>query len=445
MIMKGAVNMKKIIVAGAGHAGLAAAAKLAENGFDVTVIEKNSRSAMGHDWEDRFDFSLLSEITGKDTAGFPAGSWRYRGDCAFLSPAKRKKIEIFYDETTRQKVMWRKPLLDMLIENAEEKGAKILFDTEILSPVCEETGVKGVATALGEFTGDIVIDSAGAFSPVKKNLPDSFGIDKEIKRGDLFYGWRAYFNKLTPEMPKTPFEVYLYHEGEQGLSWCCTNENTVDILIGRIDKFGQEKIDEQLAIFRKDHPWIGDEIINGGQYGIIPVRKPLTLMVANGYAAAGDSAFMTMPMNGMGIDLSLNAGRILAETLIKNAGTGYTAEVLWEYNKRFHIEYGAFASKNEGLKNALLSIPSQGVDFLFENDVIQSSDLSGAGKNMNFKVLMGKFARGMKNPKYFFAIVNGLIKGGAASSLYAKPPVNFDRAEIDKWSKAIESKRIEIL
>ncbi|MCR5149987.1 MAG: NAD(P)-binding protein [Clostridiales bacterium] len=437
--------MKKIIVAGAGHAGLVAAALLAENGFDVTVIEKNPRSAMGHDWEDRFDFSLLSEITGKDISGFPEDCWRYRGDCAFISPSKRKKIEIFYDENSRQKVMWRKPLLDMLIDNAEEKGAKILFETQIFSPVCDESRVKGVITAQGEITGDIVIDSAGVFSPVKMNLPDSFGIDKEIKRGDLFYAWRAYFNKVSDETPKTQFEVYLYHECEQGLSWCCTNKNTVDILIGRIDEFGSEKIDEQLAIFRKDHPWTGDKIINGGQFGIIPVRRPLTLMVANGYAAAGDSAFMTTPMNGMGIDLSLNAGRILAETLVKNAKNDYTADVLWKYNRRFHIEYGAAVSKNEGLKNALLSIPSEGVDFLFENDVIQSADLSGAGKNMDFKTLMGKFARGMKKPEYFFAIVNGLIKGGEASSLYAKPPVNFEKAAIEKWSRAIGSKRIEIL
>ena len=106
--------------------------------------------------------------------------------------------------------------------------------------------------------------------------------------------------------------------------------------------------------------------------------------------------------------------------------------------------YGGDTAKNEGLKNALLSIPSVGVDFLFENDVIQSSDLAGAGKNMNFKALMGKFVRGMRDPKYFFAIINGLIKGGGASSLYKKPPEKFDMGEIKKWSGAIGSKDILI-
>lgn len=46
---------KKIIVAGGGHGGIAAAALLAEHGFDVTVYEKNRREDMGYDWTDIFD------------------------------------------------------------------------------------------------------------------------------------------------------------------------------------------------------------------------------------------------------------------------------------------------------------------------------------------------------------------------------------------------------
>ena len=46
--------MTKIIVAGAGHGGLAAAALLARDGFDVTVYEKNKRADLGYDWTDIF-------------------------------------------------------------------------------------------------------------------------------------------------------------------------------------------------------------------------------------------------------------------------------------------------------------------------------------------------------------------------------------------------------
>ncbi|MCR5041882.1 MAG: NAD(P)-binding protein, partial [Clostridia bacterium] len=42
--------MEKIIVAGAGHGGLVAAAHFAKAGYDVTVYEKNAREDLGYDW-----------------------------------------------------------------------------------------------------------------------------------------------------------------------------------------------------------------------------------------------------------------------------------------------------------------------------------------------------------------------------------------------------------
>ena len=45
----------KIIVAGMGHGGLAAAAILARSGYDVTVYEQKSAGTLGYDWTDIFD------------------------------------------------------------------------------------------------------------------------------------------------------------------------------------------------------------------------------------------------------------------------------------------------------------------------------------------------------------------------------------------------------
>ncbi len=436
--------MNNIIVAGAGHGGLIAAAKLAKQGYNVTVFEKKKREELGHDWEDRFTFSLLSRLIEREEKDFPDNSWRYRGDCAFVSPAKRKKVIINYDENSRQKIMWRVPLLDMIIDYAEKCGVNFRYETEVISPVVENNYVKGIVTADENVECDMLIDAAGVFSPVRKNLPDDAEIEKMPRRGDLFYAYRAYYKRdASAPLPDVPFEVYMYHEGERGLSWFCTNEDNVDILIGRIDPVNDEKIAEQLDIFKESHPWFTDEILHGGKYGIIPVRRPLTLMVYNGYAAVGDSAFMTTPMNGMGIDLSLQAGELLAKTIIKSNGD-YSREKLWDYNKKFHLLYGGETAKNEGLKNSILSIPSEGVDFLFENEVIQSSDLAGAGKNTKLSALLGKFVRGMKKPPYFFAIINGLIKGSKASGTYKKAPNDFDIEKIRIWNRKIESLDIKI-
>ena len=431
--------MKQILVAGAGHGGLAAAALLAQNGFAVTVIERKKREELGHDWEDRFTFSLLCGLLGVTEADLPAGCWRYRGDCAFVSPAKRKKVPVHYTGDARQKIMWRKPLLALLLQHAEDCGVTFLFETVVTGPAIENGRVVGLETAAGRLSADLVIDAAGAFSPVRRGLPESFGIEKDPRPGDLFYAYRAYYDRLPGyPTPEEPFEVYLYHEGERGLSWFCTNEDSCYVLIGRTDPLTEEKVREQLTIFKASHPWLGGTVLHGGQFGVIPVRRPLTLMVADGYAAVGDSAFMTTPMNGMGIDLSLQAGRLLAETVIRHRDADFSAAVLWEYNRDFHRLYGGDTAKNEGLKNALLSLPGEGVDFLFEAEVIQSSDLAGAGKTTKLSALLGKFARGMRQPKSFFAILGGLMKGAKAAKLYKNAPARFDGEAVRVWSGAIE-------
>lgn len=423
-----------IIVAGAGHGGLVAGARLSQSGHRVVVYEKNDREQLGHDWEDRFTFELLKNELNIDN--LPDDIWRYRGDCAFISPNYEISVVINYTNENRQKIMWRKPLINLLISHAEKCGVEFHFNNEILSPIVHGNKVVGIQTLSGEHYADLVIDAAGVFSPIRSKLPDSFAIEKMPSHGDVFYAYRAYFDKKTTDKaPKTPFEVYLCHAGEKGLSWCCTNNDSVDILIGRIDSPSDRDIDRHICNFKNTHPWVGDSIIHGGNRGVIPVRRPLALMTADGYAAVGDSAFMTTPMNGMGIDLSLLAGRLLAETVIKSSSA--SAEVLWCYNRDFHILYGGDTAKNESLKNALLNLPKGGVDFLFKNAVIQSSDLSGAGENTNLGLLLGKFVRGMKNPKFFFAILGGIMNGAKLSKRLKKAPQSYDRNAILQWQKSV--------
>ena len=78
-------------------------------------------------------------------------------------------------------------------------------------------------------------------------------------------------------------------------------------------------------------------------------------------------------------------------------------------------------------------MPSEGVDFLFESGVVAASDLAGGGRNTDFRSLLNKLRNGMKNPKYFFAVLKGLIRGGAVSRKLAGAPEEYDPVKIGKW------------
>lgn len=421
----------KILVAGAGLGGLAAASLLSENGHDVTVFEARKKDDLGYNWEDRFSFDILEKLTGQKINGEYI---RARGDCAFISPSYKSSVIIKYNDENRQRIMQRIPLINMLIDFAIGKSVKIKFETRV-TPVIDEDGVKGLHTEEGDILADLVIDAAGVFSALRSSIPDKYLIDRKPSRGEVFYARRAYFKKSENEMPDIPFEVYLCHDREPGLSWCCINEDSVDILIGRTDPVSTEKFEKCADNFRKSHPCIGEETFYGVKEGVIPVRRCLPVMTAPGYAAVGDSAFMTTPMNGMGIDLSLNAGMILADTVNK-AGNA-DIDTLWEYNKEFIRKFGAVTARNEGLKNSLLKMADYGVDFLFENSIIQASDLSGAGANTGFSTLMGKFIRGMKNPRYFFILLSGLISGSKLKNELLNIPEHYDTAKIKPWRDKI--------
>ena len=426
----------QILIAGAGHGGLVAGAILAGAGHDVTVIEQKKRELLGHDWEDRFTFSLLAEALGIAESDLPDDVWRDRGDCTFISPDGQTHVNIHFDKDSRQRVMWRKPLLSMLLAHAESCGVRFLFETQVTEPLLRGLRVTGLRTQAGDRTADLVIDAAGVFSPVRTKLPAEFGIEKTPARGDVFYARRVYFDRL-PDVPASeiPFEVYLRHAGEAGLSWFCTNPQSVDVLIGRIDPLTDAQFEAHLASFRASHPWMGTEVVHGGQTGVIPVRRPLTRMTADGYAAVGDSAFMTTPMNGMGIDLSLRAGKLLAETVL--AHPGCTAQELWLYNREFHILYGGETAKNAGLKNALLRMPVDDVNFLFASRVVESADLAGGGQGLSASALLGKLRRGMKKPPAFTAVIDGLVRGGRAAALYKYPPKCYSPDAIARWDRAI--------
>lgn len=423
---------RKIIVAGAGHGGLIAGAALAEKGYDVTVYERHIKDELGYDWEDSVERKIFAECSLPEP---DESEYRFSGPMKFYNPNLKTPLTV--NPVGEGSVMMeRKYIYKVLLENAEKKGVRFVFNTEILAPVMDGLRVVGIHTSDGDVFGDLVIDAAGINSPLRKNLPVCCNVDRDYGYGECFFAYRAYFDKLPAEEPDVKYEVFLIPGGEKGISWVITGENSVDVLIGRMAPLSKTELEAELETMRRFSPQIGKNLLRGGEICQIPIRRPLSVMVCDGYAAVGDSAYMTLPMTGSGICASMRAGKLLAEAVLEDKNDEFSAKTLWEYNKKYILHLGMNFAAIDILKNILLCTKVDGVNFLFDKQIITEKDMSfgkGAGGSVSFSDIASRAIRGVGNLPVLLRTAGALSKGDSAKKVYRQMPAEYDEAAVLKW------------
>ncbi len=358
---------KNIIVAGGGHGGIVAAALLAEKGFDVTVYEKNDRENMGYDWTDIF---APQALTYAGLSMPEAGLFEYKTDMTFYSTNEKKAIHQRVPEDELEIKMERKDIYNHIISFAEKQGVKFEYGCNIEKPISKNGRVIGIKTDKGDFYGDLIIDACGCNSPVRTNLNHGFGIQSEMGPFERFYVYRAFYNKATENKVKDKYKVTLLPDGVLGIGWVATEEEYTDLLIGRFEPFDINEAEKTAEKFRQRNESLGTEIVRGGQFVQIPVRHALSVMVANGYAAIGDSAFMTVPIIGSGIANSFKAAKILADVVADDMTCEFNVESLWKYQYNFYKELGSGLAPLAAVKLLLTKLSSEELDYIFEKEIL---------------------------------------------------------------------------
>lgn len=434
---------KKIIVAGLGHGGIAAAALLAKEGFDVTVYEKKKEGTLGYDWTDIFAPKSLG-IAGLDMP--PEDKFEYKKDMTFFGPGGKKGLQQHVPEDQLEIKMERRDIYDHLIKHAIECGVKIVYECEVLGPVVLGNRVVGIETSSGVFYGDLVIDACGMNSPVRCNLPDSFEIEKEVARHDKITIYRAFYNKASDEPVDAQFKVMLLVDGITGVSWIASEEEHTDVLIGRFEDYDFDEAMRFTELLRKDHPRIGTEIMRGGQFVDIPVRQPLSILVADGYAAIGDSAFMTVPVIGSGIANTLKASRMLADAVIADKHCEFSAETLWNYQVSYFKNLGSGMAPLACAKLLLLKLKPEEVDYIIDSGMITEDDIT---MGANFTSLSGQFKLDprdlvnkaklvCKDPELLKKLVACGAGMGKVVATCAMMPKKWNKDRVRAWAKVYQ-------
>lgn len=430
---------KKIIVAGMGHGGLAAAAILAKKGFDVTVYEQKSAGTLGYDWTDIFDPKAfaVAGLSMPDKA-----LYTYKEDMTFFNPSMTVGLRQHVPPAQREIKMERRDLYAHLIHCAETSGAKLVYDCTVRGPLMVGSRVVGIATEQGDFYGDLVIDACGMDSPVRKNLPVCVPIEKEVARLDRISIYRAFFDRAGSGEVHDPFKVILFADGICGISWIATEEKYTDLLIGRFADFDMAEVDRFADYLRQTNPQLGHTVLRGGQFVQIPVRQPLSVMVWNGYAAIGDSAFMTVPLIGSGIANALRAARLLADTVVADGYGRFDCETLWPYEVRYFRALGRGLAPLAAAKRLLLKMTPQDIDYFFtsgtlnEDNITMTADFHSLFDLIRFDPadLLHKGKTIVQNKPAMQKLLSGVPKIAGAMALSAAIPTHWEERAVRRWA-----------
>lgn len=430
--------MAGILVAGAGHGGLVAAIKLAREGFSITVFEKSPKDNMGLPQKDVFEKDTFSCVDLPSPKKITVCKNQLT-----LVPLEDTTAPLTLPQPEEEAIiMERKVLINHLLQLAEKSGVEIQYDCTVIKPILLGSRVAGLETSRGNFYGDLIIDSCGVDSPVRNNLPNFMNVNREIKDFDVVYTYRAYFEKnANVPAPDTDYDILAKNDGTVGFSWVVTEDDCVDILICRFSPLTQNDVLDELQKICSEYPHISKNFVRGGRYLKIPVCQPLGVLVADGYAAVGDSAFMTVSTKGSGITYSMKAGSLLADAVLGDSDGLYNTESLWEYQSRFFKEIGFSAARHALIKNLMTYFTAQEVNDLLKSKIFTTEDVY---RLMTDKLdnLFGAQGRALIKEKIRQVRENTILKEkfsdfalwiGKLAVTETYFPNKYDRKDVQKW------------
>lgn len=433
-----------ILILGLGHGGLVAALKLREAGFSVTVAEQKSRDTVGWPWYDDIRFDLFRSC---DLPEPPRACYTNKGKRLFISPDEKNSLRVPSAKPMEEISINRRALLCHLITLCEEAGVRLRFETKATDLLVENSRVCGAVCAGEPIRADLVIDASGLFSPFRAQVQKQFGVQAQPGKNDVMTAWRGFYQWApgTPA-PDPDRNIYIKHQSSVGLSWCNLNDRgEVDVFVGRIGGMTEAEKDAAVAALFENHDFFSSDVLREGLWGCISLRGPLGMMVADGYCAVGDSAFMTMPMMGSGMECAMQAGHWLAQHIIGNSVTDFTAANLWDWQVKYYHELGARYVFVDLVKRWVLNIDVDLLNWLFGCGAVTNEDMglvSTDPDNPN-KLTAGKILKKaaivLQKPAVIRQTAVWMLRAAKAKKTALAIPQRYDKQKVDAWLRRYDA------
>lgn len=466
----------RVAVVGAGPGGALLARELARSGIEVTIFEKNSYEKVGHDWSDAVEIAAL-EAAGLDMPCLEGLHWKGRlvkntlGDegifekhavpcLTIYSPGKKSRKEIKFRMITTD----RRRLAQKLVKQAEEAGAVIKYLHEGKGLLFRENGKKGpdgveisgflvhnLKTGIKEnIEADIVVESSGFQSVLRKSLPSHSGLADPFRKSDFALVHREVRPyKLSDPLTESIPDHYRYGY-QSGYQWThIHNEESIDVGAGVRSDLPGDDPQEIIEAFIAEHPAIKPGRIRGGR-SLCIVGRPLTNFAACGFVVLGDAASTSVPTTGCGVGSAIFAALWVSEVLLEaSLERRKDLEKLWDINKKFYLESyrgPSFAALSE-LRVMLQTLSHKELDFLYSKNLLDAETLQDAinghfsppGFIKKLKALQG----GLFNPPILFKLNQAV---GSAARVYKhclNYPPYWDAVAYKSWKESAFGMHIE--
>ena len=420
-----------VVVIGAATSGSFFARKMAEKGYKVKVIEKNTFEKVGtkydifHISEKEFErFSLprphendkawAFEFSGGYTCS-PTGKYPKRTDEAVVG--------LHMHEYTVLMNKW-----------AQEAGAEIEYGAKFEDLILDDGKIVGI-----EYEGKdgdqklyakTVVDCSGIDAKARRKLPESSTVENfKLQEDDMFYvilryikfkdqniyladssNWPFYKSWIAPQPDR--------NGGIFGIGACHSYDYAESMF---------EKVEKNIVL--PDHDVIRVE------KGKTPYTRPPYSFVDDNFIVSGDAGCLTKPNNGEGVTSSMVQIVIAADVLDEALKANDTSkEKLWKLNLLYNQQQGAdFASTRAILTKAVNAKQSE-FEYFFKHDIIFSEKfLGGQADGPEVKISLKDVLQigtgavaGIATGKLSFSslklLLEGIALGGQLKEHYLKFP-----------------------
>jgi flavin-dependent dehydrogenase len=436
--------MYDLIVVGAGVAGCMAARRVAFRGYKVLLVDREPRSSLGHPWINGVESKVfplvgIDEPSGEETVPRPRRS-------RIVSPSGKHWVEV--GPVTNFEVRMQ-PFTRRLLAKAERAGVEFRDLTQVEGPLVEKGVVRGVIAGGEEIPARLVLDASGWEAVVRRGLPESSIIPREIDTSCLVTAWREQRRFAPEEVGEVPGVlgippgVAISRLGWRGgystlsLHWD-PGERILDVLVGYKKESSEETAGEFVQRFLEEKGLKGEFLYGGG--GLIPVRRALDVLVDHGVLIAGDAACMAIPAHGSGTASALIAGNLAAVTIARCLEAGeFGRENLWEYAAAYQHGRGAMMAYFDVARMISEGLDSEGMEKLVKYFITPRAVTAGLQAE-TYHFTWGDLRQvvgGLRDPRfaarfaYLAALAPRLMKA------YEEYPRRYHPRELRSWRERV--------